>query len=251
MFKYVKFEYVTIFLLFINSLQLSASNVVDLAMMRTLDDPVIIEEEKEEQVAKIIVTPDQKDFINKIKKVQSLSANFVQYEKDPVKASNNKTIKGYLKLSKPNKLLWEINSPSKEQQSYVTNGSKFWHYDKTLEQVVVDDFDSKRISNSPLYFLLANIDNLPEQYNVKKLANNNFLLTVKNSNNLDNNYISDLKLQFNQRTDMLEKLDFIAAKNKNIIIELDNISINSVGNSSFNFNIPRGVDVINADELYQ
>lgn len=235
------------------------NNITNNIALRHIDDPIVTQEDEKIEQQKIY-SKDTQDLINKIKKINTLSADFTQTEQDLNNQSNKKldniitnsnTIKGTVKLSKPNKLLWDIKSPSSEQQVYVTNGSKFWHYDKSLEQVVLDDFDSQKITNSPLYFLLSDVDIVAEQYNIYKVSNNSFRLIAKQKANFDNNYISNLQLYFNNKSDKIEKLEFIAAKHKKIIINLDNLRVNSgVSSASFDFRAPRGVDIIKASELY-
>lgn len=229
----------------------------ELARLRTIDEPVIIEKEKPTEQDIINSLPDDtRDFINKIAKITSISASFTQTEqdlanKDTKTPGQQKLIKGNLKLAKPNKLYWNINSPSTENQLYVTNGEKFWHYDKNLQQVVQDQFDNRRISNSPFYFLFSETTSLIEKFDIKRIGEKLFALTTKKQADFDSNYISELELKFNNKTDELEFVTFVAAKNKKVIVNLENVKINSkIDKSEFNFKVPKGVDIINAKEIY-
>lgn len=228
------------------------------AKLKSIDEPVVIIDEQE-KAAKLVKKVDEatQDLISRIKKITSLVADFTQTEQDLAHNSNKTTIanpnvlQGKVKLAKPNKLSWEILSPNKERQIYLTNGEKFWHYDKGLEQVVLDKYDSKRVVNSPLYFLLVNVDNLPDSYKVKKIDKDQFTLESKDAMKLESNYTTDLKLKFKSGTNILTQVSFVAAQNKRIIIDLNNVNVNTgINNSVFNFKIPSGVDVINASELY-
>jgi chaperone LolA len=246
--------------LFFSSLFLMAANnhksekLLDLARLQSIDDPVVIIDEKE-KAAKLVkkVDPDLDEFVNIIKKTNSLLADFTQTEENLLESTSNKkkVLKGKLKLAKPDKLWWEIISPDQERQIYATNGSKFWHYDKGLEQVVIDKYDSKRIVNSPLYFLLVNVDNLTANYIVKKIGNNIFELNPSNATALESNYTSHLQLKFNSKNSQLIQVSFIAAQNKRITIDLDNIKTNTgISKELFNFKVPTGIDIIDAAELY-
>ena len=233
--------------------------------LRTIDEPEKIENPESKMAVKK-VNKDALELINKIKGIKSLAADFTQQEQDlnPNKADKNKIkniqnnilIKGKVKLNKPNKLLWEITAPSNERQLYVTNGSNFWHYDKSLEQVVVDKYDSKRINNSPFYFLLADIENITNEYEVIQIDADSYKLNKLSFNqnnkniNSDSNYTTELILKFTPKTNILSELNFVAAKNKKVIISLEQAKINiGLSEQVFNFKLPQGVDIINASEL--
>lgn len=233
-----------------------ATKYEDLAKLKNIDEPVIIGDERA-KAAKLVQKIDEAtlDLINRIKKITNLAADFTQTEQELGNNTNinpkASVLQGKVKLAKPDKLSWEIISPNKEQQIYVTNGEKFWHYDKGLEQVVLDKYDSKRIVNSPLYFLLVNVDNLAASYKVKKIETDQFELESQDAMKLESNYTTGLKLKFKSGTNILTQVSFIAAQNKRIIIDLNNVKINAgINNAVFNFKIPSGVDVINASELY-
>ncbi len=192
---------------------------------------------------------DTLEFINKIRKIDSYSADFKQSERGDDK-SKFKQISGRLKLARPGKFLWSITSPEKEKQSYISNGTKFWHYDVGLEQVVVDNFNMKKLAHSPFSILLDDLYSITTNYSVKKVAENSFELKPKNKVTGDN-YITDLKIVFlNNNSAAIKNISFIAAEHKHMLIDLSNSVVNNpMGASTFNFVPPKGVDVINSDEI--
>lgn len=198
------------------------------------------------QINKDELDAASREFIDKISQIKTYSADFTQAEKN---ADNTKQLAGKLKLARPGKFFWTITSPTQEKQSYITNGTKFWHYDIGLQQVVVDNFNLKKIAHSPFYILLDDVYNIATQYDIKKLSDNEYLLNPKKDNKQDN-YISNLNILFeNVKSKAIKKISFTAG-NKTIIIGLSNSTINSsLGNNSFNFVPPKGVDVISADEI--
>ena len=195
---------------------------------------------------------DSLEFIDKIRKIQTYSADFVQTE--GTDKNNSRQINGRVKLARPGKFLWTITSPEKERQSYIANGIKSWHYDVGLEQVVVDNFNAKKLAHSPFYILLDDLYNINNNYTVKKIAENTFDLQPKNQTTGDN-YITDLKIVFantnpNSKSAVIKNINFIAGEQKKINIDLSNSIINSpIGPNTFNFVPPKGVDVITSDEI--
>ena len=274
-----------------------ATKPISIAKLKSINDP-IIEDKKIEGPVVEAVSVDEQEFINRISQIKSLVADFIQTEQG-VNHSNNE-LKGKLFLNKPNRLRWEIVSPAQERQQYITNGNKFWHYDQNLEQVVVDTFDSKRITSSPLYFLLMNSDKVTEMYQVNKISEDVYALKTKpyleknkpsdatptktepavemesevilgnvykskekskSANQeaaeevnpeLNDNYVTELNLGFDHKTKKLSQISFVAAKSKTIIINLKNVQVNTgIKNNIFDFNPPKGIDIINASELYE
>lgn len=219
------------------------------------DDPKIrlkeeLLEKQKKEIKKPVLSPPAQEFMDKISSVKTLSANFVQTEE------HGNRIEGKLKLARPNKFVWNITLPLKEKQSYVTNGLKFWHYDVGLEQVVVDQFDTRKIVNSPFYILLDTPDNVAKKYNITNQNASTYKLSmnkaIAQSEQNDSNYISDLTIYFDSKINskIINKITFVAGQHKKITVELTNVMINQgVNNNTFNFIVPKGVDVINASEI--
>lgn len=210
----------------------------DIARLRTVDEPLTTKEEVvESSIDEKLnsLSSDTKEFVAKIDSISSMTAEFQQIEQSlSLDSEANKArnvskpskISGKLNIAKPNKLKWEILSPDSEQQVYTTDGDKLWHYDKNLEQVVKDNFNSKKLTSSPFYFLLSNIENISENYQVTKINKNLFRLKPNTDSNLDSNYVSDLKLEFDDDTNAIKNITFIAAQNKQVIISLNSVKIN-------------------------
>ncbi len=219
------------------------------------DDPKIRQQEEllekqKKEIKKPILSPSAQEFMDRISSVKTLSANFVQTEE------KGNRIEGKLKLARPNKFVWNITMPQKEKQSYTTNGLKFWHYDVGLEQVVVDQFDTRKIANSPFYILLDTPDNVAKKYNITNQNASTYKLSMnkltEQSEQNDSNYISDLTIYFDSRvkSKVINKITFVAGQSKKITVELTNVIINQgINNNTFNFIVPKGVDVINASEI--
>lgn len=237
----------------------------------------------------------EKEFIERVQDIKSISADFTQTENtqsstdkasEGVRATKNikKVIKGKLKLAKPNKFLWEISSPVKERQVYSTDGTKYWHYDLGLEQVVVDDFKTDKIASSPLSILLDNSENIAKNYLIKKSNKSNlniesYQLLAKTNTKIavNSDYIKNIEIIFIKLDDLstgknkrakfsksganknsnkelskfvINQINFTIGNVKNVTIELNDVLVNrQINNSVFTFKPPKGVDVINSNEL--
>ncbi|MBP9722817.1 MAG: outer membrane lipoprotein chaperone LolA [Gammaproteobacteria bacterium] len=229
----------------------------EIAVFKNIEDDVKLQKElakkKESEATKQkLLPPATQEFVDRINNIKSYSADFIQSQG----GDNSHKLEGKFKLSRPNRLLWVINKPEKERQNYITNGVNYWHYDIGLGQVVVDKFDTKKLANSPFYFLLDNIENIGQNYLIEKINNNSskngYKLKLKPKIAANTNYLTDLEIYFDDKplSPIIKKMSFTAGQSKKILITLSNVVLNSsISSSTFDFKVPKGVDVINASEI--
>lgn len=174
------------------------------------------------------------------KDLTSLSADFVQYEID-INGNNSEKQFGKVWLSSPNKFKWQYIKPM--PQLIIASGEKIWIYDEDLEQVTIKKQQNK---HNPIYVLL-NKEQTENNYNISLIVDENktdtstqwVQMTPKNESEdvkvvwlgINDNNLTALKLQ--------NQLDNI------VVFEFNNFIKNSIlEDGFFNFNIPKGTDVI-------
>lgn len=170
--------------------------------------------------------------------VKSLSAKFDQYVYNRATQEPNLS-SGTIIVRSPNQFRLEYNKPYK--QLYVADGHKLWNYDEDLEQVTVKK-QKDLLLNSPA-MVLSNPSKLETAYVVTPQGSTNnvewFQLKPKESDSgFDhirlgfagkNLYVMELYDTFGQRTQLKFREVFY------------NPAINQ---QQFQFNPPKGVDVI-------
>jgi outer membrane lipoprotein carrier protein len=174
---------------------------------------------------------------------RSMQANFVEKS---AKSSHSKLVfksYGQVSIQRPGKFRWEIKHPFK--QLLIADGRYIWIYDKDLAQVTRKKIDYRQL-NSPILLLNDSIEILEKTFLITKISGENssdlwFELKPKIAN--ESNCIQSVRLHFvsgtlttMQITDNLgqySNLDFSDSKINNILPRI-----------LFEFNPPRGVDVI-------
>ena len=145
------------------------------------------------------------DLVNKIKNIQSMSANFTQKLIDGQNDSNANS-KGTMSLKKPQFFKWVTKSPN--NQEIVSNGKKLWIYDGDLEQLIIKPV-SDNISQFPYLILLSkNSDNLGKLFTIKEKTENTYILKPKNDE-----MINSITIKFTA-TGELDYLDISTSLNQ-------------------------------------
>lgn len=179
---------------------------------------------------------------NKLKNLNSMKADFVQISIDG-KGLRVQELEGKTKLKRPNFMYWKTQEPF--EQLMISNGKKLWFYEKDLEQVSIKKLDT-RSSTTPLLVLFEDVKKLGESFLVeyrKQGGIETFILEPKTKDTL----FETLTLTFiNSR---LSKIILSDSLNQKTLINLRNAKFNlDFKASEFNFKIPVGVDVINAEQ---
>ena len=175
------------------------------------------------------------DYLNEI---QSLQAGF----KQTIFSSENDVIdysEGLFLLKKPDKIMWNFKAPSVKK--VVVNDQKITTYDADLNQVIIIPF-SNRYQSSLANLLLEN-NSLMNYYQISsETVNENVysvVLVQKESNNLF------IKIQITIVGMLLTKIKLWDTNGQSIDVTFDDTILNSsLSETSFEFSIPNGTDVL-------
>lgn len=174
------------------------------------------------------------DLVNKIKSINSMTANFSQRL---INSQNNMNSQGKMSLKKPQFFKWVTTSPN--NQEIVSNGKKLWIYDGDLEQLIIKKV-SNNIAQYPYLILLSkNTDNIDKLFTVKEKKDNSYILKPKNDE-----MINSIVIKFDSKN-RLKSLEISTSLNQFTQIKFSNVKDNvSLDNSLFNFKTPKDTDVI-------
>lgn len=174
------------------------------------------------------------DLVEKIKSINSMTANFSQRL---INSQNDMNTKGKMSLKKPQFFKWVTTSPN--NQEIVSNGKKLWIYDGDLEQLIIKKV-SNNIAQYPYLILLSkNTDNIDKLFTVKEKSNNSYILRPKNDE-----MINSIVIKFDNKN-RLKSLEISTSLNQFTQIKFSNVKDNaSLDNSIFNFKAPKDTDVI-------
>lgn len=148
---------------------------------------------------------------------------------------------GKIQLKKPNLLRWQVLSP--DQMLIVTDGSKIWHYDEDLAQVIVKNFNQEITDTKISKLLLGDIQETLANFSVNILENKDlscFELITKNDQAEDTFIKAELGFDDKQQLVMIKIYDQLAQETE---FTFTNIK-SSVDLNAFKFIMPKDVDVI-------
>ncbi len=169
--------------------------------------------------------------------IRSMSADFTQTtlakKRRPLHAT------GRMVLSKPGRLLWQLNKP--QEQMVLADGRHVWIYDRALEQVTVKK-QRPGMGGVAGLFLTGYQRSVAQYFHIEERSNgknNEFSLHAKSSKA----GIQNVQLRFvGPQLVFLELVDQLGQKTE---IHFDHIHMNqSVSPRVFQFRPPKGVDVI-------
>lgn len=169
--------------------------------------------------------------------LQTLRANFVQTQPDESVFQQNKSV-GYLVLKRPGKLMWVYQSP--EQQEIITDGRNLWIFDSEIDQASVRPLISVQ-DDFPMRWLLynesleKNFDIIPGQV---EEGVSWFNLVPKEGTFFQS---LDIAISDNQ---MVQIWMYQSADNITKVVFSDIQQNMAVASHQFDFNPPKGVDVI-------
>ncbi|MBA6225250.1 outer membrane lipoprotein chaperone LolA [Colwellia sp. MB02u-18] len=167
-------------------------------------------------------------------KIEFFSAEFNQQIFDE---AGNKLQQGsgLLAVSKPNLVNWQTIMP--DESLIVSDGKNLWFYDPFVEQVSVYTLESA-IANTPILLITSNDEQLWQDYSVKQLTDNRYLISANN----ENARVKSLELSFVQKLNHLELAAF------NILDATGQLSVITLTHQDkapkanlFTFSVPEGV----------
>ena len=172
-------------------------------------------------------------------KYHSLSADFVQYLLD-ASGSRLQETTGSMVLSQPNRFYWQTQDPF--AQTIVSNGESVWIYDPDLEQVTLQQLDT-RTTATPALLLSGDNQAIGEQFKIRMTANNDglqqFELRPKDTESL----YTYIRLYFLHGN--LQQMQLVDSLDQKTAMHFSNLEPNpQIGSGNFEFQVPAGTDVI-------
>ena len=170
-----------------------------------------------------------------LKKNNSFTANIEQ--KSYSQNNGVLTSKGLVKIHQPNKFYYEISSP--DNTLYIYDGNILWQYNRDLMQVVKKKL-SKNSTDLPLLVLTNPDKKVLKYFEVKEISHNVFILTIKSSDS----FIKQLLISFDNKN-TLNQFQILNTSDQRTQIDFSNLKhVESFKKSVFEFDIPKGVDVL-------
>ncbi len=178
------------------------------------------------------------------KKFDSISSLKADFEQRSILLGFNQSqsSKGQLVFKKVGMMDWHYLSP--EEQRFITDGKTVWFYQKALNQVAVTNFKNTFSTDLPVSFLLG-LSSLDKEFNLVSACKSHLGLVLKlNPIKKDPNLskfelVVDVENQYPQAV----KITDVGGNDTEIILR--NVERNSdVDSKRFQYQIPRGVDVI-------
>lgn len=174
-------------------------------------------------------------------KIEGLSAKFSQTSSFLGFAEKNES-EGEVFFRKPGKMDWQYVKP--ESQRFVSDGKTLWFYQPELEQVTVGDFKDSFQSDLPVSFLLG-IGNIEDSFKLVKVCETEKGILLHLLPKTEDAAVEkfNLLVENDQHRPLGAKMIDAAGNQTSILFE--NLVYNAgYRDISFNFEIPRGVDVI-------
>jgi len=174
------------------------------------------------------------------KDLNSLEADFIQYETD---ANGNKSENstGKVWLNAPNQFKWEYQKPI--PQLIVADGKQVWVYDEDLEQVTIKQQNSKQ---NPIYVLLN-----------KEQTQKHYTLSLIEKTGADKDTVQWIKMLPKKPNDDVKVVwlgvdanNLVSLKLQNqmdniVVFEFLNVKRNPILKSDFFiFNVPEDIEIL-------
>jgi len=176
----------------------------------------------------------KRELMAKLAKIDFFSAEFNQQIFDDA-GHELQQGSGLLSVSKPNLVSWQTTMP--DESLIVSDGENLWFYDPFVEQVSVYTLESA-IANTPILLITSNDEKLWQDYSVRQLTDNRYLISASN----ENSRVKSLELTFSKDLNKVELSEF------NILDATGQLSVitlrhkNKAPNASlFTFSVPEGV----------
>lgn len=178
---------------------------------------------------------DADELVAKLELLQSFSGDFQQTLIDDKGQLLQESSGGFL-LQRPGYFLWETKEPF--PQRLISNLQTIWLYDPDLEQVTIREYNED-IAQTPALLLSGDLQQINQQYSIKKISDSQFVLTPLKQQAL----FQDLNVQF--VNNQLSNMSLKDALGQTTVFSFSNAQYgNTVSTDRFNFIPPEGTDVI-------
>lgn len=172
--------------------------------------------------------------------IQTMEAVFIQKTLDRKGQRVLQENHGKMLFKKPNLFRWSVETPLK--QLIVSNGSKLWVYDIDLEQVSVQQLQKGK-NDKPAMILLSDPKSLNQQFTISTFKDKSPGTWYELQPRTQDSQFRKMALYFDKK--QLQKIQFEDAAAQWSHIEFSQIKTNlRVGEKSFQFVPPKGVDVV-------
>jgi len=180
------------------------------------------------------VTSEDFDPINYLNAIQTIRAEFIQQQGS---SQINQKVSGEVFISKPNQLLWNMESPN--QKIVLINENTITYFDADLEQVVISDYLEENQVSWVNLFLDDSLIESSYSFNEKKLNNGE---THIRFDDMKGDYES-VTLIF--MSGLLKGISLFDKKANSISIKFTEIEINQkLSDNLFNYQFPSSSDII-------
>ena len=173
----------------------------------------------------------------RLEPVSSYAANFNQRIEGNGHVAQQST--GQMWVARPGKFRWVVDAPY--SQVVVSDGKDVYLHDPDLDQVTIRKLDPK-VTNTPALLLSGQASELVLSYSVTEHTQGSkevYTLKPKNNDSLFD------RLQMTFDSSRLSSLDMYDASGQHTQVAFSNVQPNAnVSDSTFQFQIPKGAEVI-------
>lgn len=168
----------------------------------------------------------------RLQQVSVFSADYA----NTVRSANGKDVQqgtGTIQIKRPN--LFRMDNKTPQESRIISDGTTLWFYDPFVEQVTAN-WVKDAVNNTPFVLLTSNDASHWQQYTVSQ-NEDNFVLKPKSNK-------SKIK-QFDIRIDsngVLKGFSTIEKDGQSNLYLLRNINNNTLADSLFQFNVPKGAE---------
>ncbi len=182
---------------------------------------------------------DIQQLIKQLESFNNFQADFKQTTLDE-KESVVQQLSGSVVLQKPSQFYWQSDEPFAQQ--LISDGNNIWHFDEDLEQVIIQQYQS-RIQQAPILLILENPKNLTSNFELLSYSSvagvDQFSLKP-----LDKGVaLTNIALHFKDST--LVRLVFIDSVQQKTSVDFMSAEVDSpIDKKQFTFTVPEGADVL-------
>ena len=178
------------------------------------------------------------------KDVRTLRADFVQVTRSKAMGDETRQ-RGRVKLKRPRKMKWVFTQPAGKE--FVTNGETMWVWSAAENQVIVSK--GMAASGQGMSQLLDDLNRLGDLFDVSLLDNtgkpNSVVLSLKPKQDAG---FQSLKLRLMKKNYSVQEVTMIDAFGNEVQLIFNGVKNNAdLDDSLFNFVVPEGAQVLNAD----